>query len=317
MRIVVSAPTRPGTTSGNATTSQRWARRITELDHIVVEQAHDEEPVEADVVVVLHAKRGADAIRRYAALTPRPKIVVGFGGTDVYGDLNDPDVVSSLALGDAFVVLQPLAAERLGGAVRGRVWTIHQAVEDLPSARAVSAGDGFQAVVLSHLREVKDPLRAGEAVCLIPAETPIRVVHVGAAHDESWDLKARDLARRCEKYDWLGELSRADALALLDRSDVLVITSLSEGGANVVSEALALGKPVIASRIDGNVGMLGEKHPGYFEVQDTAGLSAVLQRFATDEAFRHELQQSSESSAGLVDPVTERLQWDDLLGSLG
>jgi putative glycosyltransferase (TIGR04348 family) len=313
LRVVVSAPTRPGSTSGNATTSQRWARRIAELGHTVVEQAHEDETAEADVVVVLHAKRGADAIRRYAARTPRPKIVVGFGGTDVYGDLSDPDIVSSVALGDAFVVLQPLAAERLGERVSGRVWVIHQAVEDHPVPMAASGGDEFQAVVLSHLREVKDPLRAGEAACLLPQDTPIRVVHVGAAHDEMWADRARGLMSRCDKYEWLGELARPAALALLNRSDVLLITSLSEGGANVVSEALALKKPVIASRIEGNVGMLGEKHPGYFEAKDSVSLAALLQRFATDASFRRDLQQSSANSAWLVDPATERLQWEDLL----
>ncbi|MFV1989827.1 MAG: glycosyltransferase [Acidimicrobiales bacterium] len=313
----MSAPTRPGSTSGNATTFQRWARRLSELGHEVIEQAHADETQAADVAIVLHAKRGAEAIRRYAALTRPPKIVVGFGGTDVYGDLADPDIVSSLALGDAFVVLQSLAADRLGQRVGGRVWVIHQAVENAPAARGLGDADVRQVVVLSHLRDVKDPLRAAEAACVLSSDVPIRVLHAGAAHDETWTRRAQELSDNCEKYQWLGELSRPQALTLLNESDALVLTSVSEGGANVVSEALALRKPIIASRIEGTVGMLGSDHPGYFEVGDTAGLARLLQRFALEQSFRDELEQSSIDHAWLVDPATERSEWMRLLASLG
>jgi len=313
----VSAPTRPGSTSGNATTSQRWAQRLSELGHEVSEQSHADEVQDADVVVVLHAKRGAEAIRRYAALPGPPKIVVGFGGTDVYGELDDPDIVSSIALGDAFVVLQSLAADRLGDRVSGRVWVIHQAVEDAPAATGPAHGNESQVVVLSHLRDVKDPLRAAEAACLLPNDVPLRVLHAGAAHDDVWSARAQEIAKRCEKYQWLGELDRAQALSLLNDSDALVLTSISEGGANVVSEALALRKPIIASRIDGTVGLLGADHPGYFEVGDTAGLAKLFQRFALDPGFRDKLDQCSADLAWLVDPATERSRWGHLLDSLG
>jgi hypothetical protein len=35
------------------------------------------------------------------------------------------------------------------------------------------------------------------------------------------------------------------------------ISSLAEGGANVIGEAAVVGIPVLASRIPGNVGLLG------------------------------------------------------------
>ncbi len=53
---------------------------------------------------------------------------------------------------------------------------------------------------------------------------------------------------------------------LLSRVHLLVQSSVMEGGANAVAEALAAGVPVIASRIAGNVGMLGENYPGYCPV---------------------------------------------------
>ena len=57
----------------------------------------------------------------------------------------------------------------------------------------------------------------------------------------------------------------------------MVLSSLSEGGANVISEAVAAGVPVLASRIDGSVGLLDD-YPGYFPVRDTAALARLLER---------------------------------------
>ena len=44
-----------------------------------------------------------------------------------------------------------------------------------------------------------------------------------------------------------------------------------EGGAHVVIEAVRSGTPVLASRIDGNVGLLGADYRGYFAPGDAAG----------------------------------------------
>ena len=41
-----------------------------------------------------------------------------------------------------------------------------------------------------------------------------------------------------------------------------------EGGANVIPEAVVADVPVIASGIDGNVGLLGEDYPGYYPVEN-------------------------------------------------
>jgi glycosyltransferase involved in cell wall biosynthesis len=49
-----------------------------------------------------------------------------------------------------------------------------------------------------------------------------------------------------------------------------------EGGAHVVMEAVCSGTPVLASRIAGNVGMLGAGYEGYFEHGDAAALAKLL-----------------------------------------
>ena len=66
----------------------------------------------------------------------------------------------------------------------------------------------------------------------------------------------------------------------------MVISSLSEGGANVISEAAVAGVPVLASRIDGNVGLLGADYPGYFPVGDTEALARLLRTAGAGAALR-------------------------------
>jgi glycosyltransferase involved in cell wall biosynthesis len=67
----------------------------------------------------------------------------------------------------------------------------------------------------------------------------------------------------------------------IQRAHVLVHTSHMEGGAHVIMEAITSGTPVLASRIPGNVGMLGEDYAGYFPPGDAAALADLLRRCAT------------------------------------
>ena len=87
------------------------------------------------------------------------------------------------------------------------------------------------------------------------------------------------------RYLWRGDRPRADVRRLLGRARAVVLSSLSEGGANVISEAVAAGVPVLASRIDGSVGLLGRDYPGYFPVGNTAALARLLHRIETDPDF--------------------------------
>jgi glycosyltransferase involved in cell wall biosynthesis len=103
------------------------------------------------------------------------------------------------------------------------------------------------------------------------------------------------------------------ALRVMARSRLLVITSRSEGGANVLSEALASGVPVLSSRIPGSTGLLGGDYPGLFAVGDTHGLAALFERAETDAEFRGTLATWCRRLAPLVEPAREKKAWRDLL----
>src|SRR5205823_292274 len=80
------------------------------------------------------------------------------------------------------------------------------------------------------------------------------------------------------RYRWLGELPAWKARRLIARARVLCITSQMEGGANVLSEAIAAGTPVLASRIPAMRAILGRDYPGLFPYGDTRALAALLRR---------------------------------------
>jgi glycosyltransferase involved in cell wall biosynthesis len=96
----------------------------------------------------------------------------------------------------------------------------------------------------------------------------------------------------------------------------MVLSSRSEGGANVVSEAVAAGVPILASRIDGSVGLLGVHYPGYFPVGNTAALTRLLQRIETDLDFLTRLRGAIADRAHLFQPAREKRAWRQLLGEV-
>jgi glycosyltransferase involved in cell wall biosynthesis len=175
---------------------------------------------------------------------------------------------------------------------------------------------GFKVCVLGHLRPVKDPFRTALASRLLPPMSGVRVLHVGAALSPDMAKQARAEATCNPRYRWLGDLPRWRALRILAGSRLLVLTSRLEGGANVVSEAIAVGVPVLASRIAGSVGLLGSGYPGYFSFGDTHALAELLTRAETDATFYTKLKSWCRRLRPLVRPARERQSWRRLLREL-
>ena len=120
----------------------------------------------------------------------------------------------------------------------------------------------------------------------------------------AWDLRG------------IERLDHAGAMRWLARSHVMVISSLMEGGAHVVSEAIATGVPVIASAIPGNLGLLGDDYPARYPVGDEKALAAMLRRARSDSAWLKTLQSAIGKRRALVLPAAERCALKDLLAEL-
>jgi glycosyltransferase involved in cell wall biosynthesis len=222
-------------------------------------------------MLALHARRSHASIKGFPREKPR---VLALTGTDVYRDIHESaEARESLELAERLIVLQPKAAEELPARLRRKIGVVVQSSSTRLRQRAVKGS--FRVCVIGHLRAEKDPLRILSALEFVPPSFPLQVVHIGAALDPALVPKTED-----PRYRWLGSVPHARALKWLASSHVMVISSRMEGGANVVCEALRIGVPVLASRISGNVGLLG-RISGYFR-SATARLGAVLTRAVTE-----------------------------------
>ncbi len=160
--------------------------------------------------------------------------------------------------------------------------------------------------VLGHLRDEKDPFRAALALRHLPHASRIRVVHLGGAMNDAMADAARAHAAANPRYRWLGDLPHGDAIRWLARSHAMVISSNIEGGAHVVSEAIAIGVPVLASRIPGNLGLLGAAYPGYFPCGDDSALAERLVQLEGDRRYALALEHAVVARRHLVDEGAER-----------
>ncbi len=296
-------------------TALRWARILRKLGHrVIIEERY--RGGSADLLVALHARRSSDSVTEFRRAHPSTPVIVALTGTDLYRDLRrSPTTRRSLDLATRLVVLQPKALEKIPARHRSKARVIFQSAV-CPNG-ALPPGRFFDVCLLGHLRPVKDPFRTAAAARRLPRSSRIRIFHAGAAMSPAMERRARSEMARNPRYRWVGELSTHRARRLLARSRLLVVTSRMEGGANVIMEALACGVPVVSSRIDGSVGILGVRYPGYFPVGDTRRLGLLLGRAESDAEFYSGLRRRCRRLAPLADPVREERSWSRLLGELG
>jgi putative glycosyltransferase (TIGR04348 family) len=289
MKITLITPAPAQSRQGNRVTALRWTRILRNLGHRVTLAQHYDGAA-YDLMVALHARRSYAAIARFHQAYPERPLIVTLTGTDLYGDIRTSvEAQNALDVATHLILLQPQGIDELPEHVRHKARVIYQSVQ-VPRSLPRKTRRTFDVCVLGHLRDVKDPFRTARAACLLPAASRIRVLHVGKALSTGMAKQACTEMARSPRYHWLGEKPRWQALRLLARSHLLVLSSYSEGGANVLSEALAMQVPIVASRIAGSTGLLGDDYPGYFPVADTAALAALLTRVETDPSFYATLQ---------------------------
>ena len=269
-----------------------------------------------DLLVAVHARKSHAAVEAFRSRHPRGPVVLLLAGTDLYGDGPENRRVSaSMRWATRLVVLQPLARRTVPRSLHRKVRVIRQSAERPPGPIYKRSGV-FEVCVVGHLRSVKDPLRTAYAARLLPWSSRIQVVHVGGALSADMERRARCESQQNSRYRWVGSRPKKTALRILARSRVLAVTSRSEGGANVISEAIVCGVPVVASRIDGSVGLLGRDYPAYFPVGDTACLAGLLERVEQDGHFLADLKRRCRELQPAFRPSAERAAWRQLLAEL-
>jgi len=295
-------------------TALRWQGFLEELGYSV-EVTESWSGGDADVLIALHAYRSHQSIVQFKKKYPSRPIVLILTGTDLYRDIqNHSEVVQSMEMADRLIVLQSSALDSIPPSLRYKVQVIYQSVEiDLPDP--VTKED-FLVSVIGHLREEKDPFCVARSLPLLPSDSKITVRHLGQAMNSQMGDLARNFNATLNRYQWIGEVSHADTLRMLSQSRLMVISSLMEGGAHVVSEAIALGIPVIASDIPGNRGLLGEDYPAYYPKGDERALANLLYRSETIPTFYASLLKHIDLRRELIKPAREKQSIQEMVGAL-
>ena len=272
--------------TGNHHTAQRWAGFLRAAGHRVsVVLEWDGKP--CDLLLALHARRSHASAVAFRKAHPGLPLVVTLTGTDLYKDLPaSREARESLRLADRVIVLQEDALRIVDSRTRRKARVVYQSAR--PSVRHSPPKTPFRVVVVGHLRKEKDPFRA--ALALLHLKQELEVVQVGDALSPQMGKQAKKHMKRDRRYRWLGGLTHSRAMAWIARSHLLVVSSVMEGGANVISEAARIGTPVLASRMSGNVGMLGRNYPGYFPLFDEEALARLIGKCFSSKDFTNRLK---------------------------
>jgi putative glycosyltransferase (TIGR04348 family) len=327
MNILITTPAPPRSRYGNRVTALRWARILKEIGHhVTVSQVYEDG--DYDMLVALHARRSYPSINRFRHLHPDKPLIVALSGTDLYRDLKQSKVTrESLELATRIIALQPKAFDDLPPRLRAKTQVIYQSAQSVRTVQPLLpihnrhsdnliGARNFTVCVIGHLRPIKDPFRAALAARLLPSSSRIRVLHVGEAMSDGMAARARAEMERNPRYLWLGEQPQWRIRRILARSHLCVLSSRIEGGANALSESIMASVPVVASRIPGTVGILGEDYPGYFTVGNTRELRRLLIRAESDPDFLNLVRSKCDKLVDLFEPAREQKAWKDLLGEL-
>jgi len=311
IQLVTPAPL--GLNNGNKITAVRWLRILRKLQHkVTLSQSYN--GATCDVLIALHAKRSYDSICRFHEMHPQLPLIVVLTGTDLYRDIRiNRSAKHSLEMATRIVALQRQALTELPKRLHAKTRVIYQSAKVIRTKPPKWESPKFKVSVIGHLRGEKDPLRTAYAVRNLPAHSRLEILQVGRPLEENLGALVRSEATRNPRYRWIGEIPHWRAKQILARSHLTVISSRMEGSSNVLCEALASSIPVIASKIPGIVGTLGENYPGYFPVGKTNQLRNLLLRAESDAAFYKSLRRQCSKLSHLVEPKRELACWRTLL----
>lgn len=307
-RVVIVSPALADANNGNWQTARRWQRLLSPHAARVVRQWPDALAEGDELMLALHARRSAESMHAWHRRHGARGLGLALTGTDLYRDIaHDALAQRSLALAASLVVLQPLGSQAVPAEFRAKTRVILQSTPALKTLPKTTRH--LRALMVGHLRAEKDPLTLMAAARLLPADGGVLLDHIGAPLEPALGAAAQATQAQCPHYRWLGERPHGHTRQRIQRAHLLVHTSVLEGGAHVVMEAICSGTPVLASRIAGNVGLLGEDYAGLFEVGDAPGLARLLQSCRAaghDNALMQQLARQCARRAPLFEPQAEQ-----------
>lgn len=232
--------------------------------------------------------------------------VVSVTGTDLNHDLFDParrePVVAALRGADAIVVFHETMRDSLARElpeVAGKVRVIRQAVRcrEAPSDVRRRLGIRPEDVIFflpAGVRRVKNLTFCLPPLTTLHARDPrVKVVYAGPILEAEEGERLLTLIRERDWAFYMGEVPHEEICGMLKAVEVVVNSSLSEGGmSNALLEAMSRGVAVLAADIPGNRSLVGDDVDGLL-FQDEVDFAAKAERLLTDAGLRRRLGEAA------------------------
>ena len=312
MNILITSAYPLSSPKGNSITAKRIAKLLTQAGHSA-QAINTDMPPPADAMIALHATKTLASSKRFKVHSPKGKLIIYLTGTDLYKEQanNNPEFKEALILADALVVGQRASLASIPSEFKSKSHFVPASVL-LPSLKKVSAPPSPSLALIGHLRPVKNPFLMNLALEQLSAIT-LNAFTLGAALEPSMLAEAERWQQADSRFHWLNDIPYSEALSWIEQVDFTLNTSHSEGGSNAVAESIVLGTPVLASKIEGNVGMLGDDYLGYFEPNNANSLAKLIRRAITDHDFHEALLEQTLDLQQNFLPEKETAGWLKLL----
>jgi glycosyltransferase involved in cell wall biosynthesis len=302
VRLLIVVP-RQERATGNWTTATR-------LQHGLATRGHDVSICDtagdpADLATALDAFRPELALLLHAWRSGRPWLATGcplpyavlLTGTDVHAGLSDPvqfpAIETVLQRAAAILSQNHLTVTALRRARPDLAPRIHLlppgiVLGDFPfplrERLAVAAGEQLL-LCPAGIRPVKGVLELlGMCDPLVAEGRALRLACCGPVLDEAYGRRFLDAVASRPWAVYLGSLPPEAMPAALRQADVVVNNSSSEGLANALVEAAALGRPIVARNIPGNAAVVIEGVNGLL-YSDADGFRTTIRRLQDDPAL--------------------------------
>jgi glycosyltransferase involved in cell wall biosynthesis len=324
LRILIITPTTLPDISGNAISAERWRQSLVKkgLSVNVIATEHLDadnlvkhlENIPPDVVHAHHVSRaGALFIdHKIAKRFARLPLVVSPAGTDLAfqeGQSHGLETTVAQVCRRACVIvtqgdwtakklstLFPDVKDRILHVTKSFTWFGNDSFDLRKLAGWLP--EHFVFFLPAGIRPVKRNLETLRAIQKIYAMRPhVRLAFAGPSLDQEYTaLFQEELERHSEFARWIPIIPHGSMRSAYASIDIVINSSSSEGLSNSVLEAIAAGKPILASDIPGNrwpiVGEKGISACGLlFKVSDINDFIRAALKLIDDEKLRNQLSQ--------------------------
>lgn len=337
MKVDIVSPYPLDSTRGNTISALRIASLLKEAGlEVVTSTVSEYQPpklhkTQQSLLIALHARRSQAAIEKHLAQHPKGNLIVILTGSDIHFDLSQEGSHRDLCLANME------RANKIVLCQKGSLKEIQKLPKDLQTKTEVIgksvAPEFFAAArqdrpsitaplriaIFAHLRKVKRPDLALEALRLLSQEIDLHIHHYGEAPQEdetNWKQWAQSEDTNNPRWTWKGSVPRPMLPKLFQHYHLSLNTSDIEGGANAIAESAAAALPVLASNIDANIGILGSSYPGYFEKGDAQSLADTLLELHKNREKLMNLQRQIHPIGKEFLPEKEKQSWVEIINSI-